>query len=139
MQLTGRLAARTTGLVALGLAATLATAVPASAANDWGTLDELEDARLQACKVSADGGDAWKVKLRVKNGNDYRVRSTARVFDDGDATDRRWASGWVRRGVRSPVGAVKMGRGSTWTVSFGLNADQLGGGGEVSSGSIDRC
>ena len=39
--------------------------------------------------MSADGGDAWKIKLRVKNGNDYRVKSTARVYEGGDATDSR--------------------------------------------------
>jgi len=139
MLLTGRLAARTAGLAVLALGATLSTVGPAAAANDWGTLSELDDAKLQACKVSADGGDAWKIKLRVKNGNGYRVKSTARVFDDGAATDSRWASGWVRRGDTSPVGSVTMGRGSAWTVSFSLSADQLGGGGEKGSGSIDRC
>lgn len=139
MQLTGRLAARTAGVAALGLVATLSTALPASAANDWGVLSDLEDAKLQACKVSADGGDAWKIKLRVKNGNGYRVKSTARVFDDGAATDSRWASGWVRRRETSPVGSVKMGRGATWTVSFSLSADQFGGGGERGSDSINRC
>ncbi len=139
MLLTGRLAARTAGLAALGLAATLAAAAPAAAANDWGTLDRLDDAKLQACKVSADGGDAWKVKLRVKNGNDYRVKSTARVYESGNATDSRWASGWVGRGDTSSVGSVTMGLGSAWRVSFSLSADQLGGGGERGPGSIRGC
>lgn len=139
MLLTRRFAARTAGLAALGLVATLSTALPASAANDWGTLDDLDDAKLQACKVSADGGDAWKIKLRVKNGNGYRVKSTARVYEGGDATDSRWASGWVRRGDTSPVGSVKMGRGSAFEVEYSLNADQLGGGGLKGSADIGRC
>ena len=41
MLLTGRLAARTAGLAALGLVATLSAAAPGAAANDWGTLDDL--------------------------------------------------------------------------------------------------
>jgi len=29
--------------------------------HDWGTMTEVESAKLEACKMSADSGDAWKV------------------------------------------------------------------------------
>lgn len=139
MLLTGRLAARTAGLAVVGLVATLATAAPAAAANDWGTLSTVEDGKLQACKVPADGGEAWKIKLRVKNGNDFRIKGSARVYQDGEATDSRWASGWVRRGETSPVGSVKMGRGSAFELSYSASADQFGGGGARGSAGIRAC
>lgn len=127
------------GVAALGLALTLSAAGPAAAANDWGALGTLERAKVQACKVSADGGDAWKIKLRAKNGNDYRVKGSARVYHGETATDRRWGSGWVRGGHTSDVGSVKMGRGGAWQLQFSLGADQFGGGGEVAPADIRRC
>jgi len=136
----GRLAARMGGASAvLALAVTLSTAGPAAAVNDWSNVDDLDRAKLQACKVSADGGDAWKIKLRVKNGNDYRVKSTVRVYDGETATDSRWGSGWVRRGDTSAIGSVTMGRTETWELQYAFFADQLGTGGGVRADAIGRC
>jgi len=134
-----RLPARATGLAAaLGLAATLLTAAPASAAPDWETLSRLDEARLQACKVPVDGGDAWRVRLRLRNGNDYRVKSTVTVLRGGNATDRRWRSGWVPSG-EGEAGAVRAGTGAGWQLSFSVSADELGGGGTRSVSSVGRC
>jgi hypothetical protein len=134
-----RLPARAAGLAAtLGLAAALLTAAPAVAAPDWGTLSSLDDAKLQACKVSVDDGDAWRVRLRVKNGNDYRVRSVVTVHRGGNATDRVWRSGWVAGGG-TESGQVRTGTGAVWDLVYSLSADELGGGGTTSVSALGRC
>ena len=115
------------------------TAAPAQAVNNWGTVGDLDQAQLQACKVSVDGGDAWRVKLRVKNGNDYRVRSQVTVYDRQRETDRTWRSGWVRAGSTSDQGAVRTGREDGWKLVFSISADQLGGGGVKRVSGIRLC
>ena len=134
----GRLAVRAAAVaMPLGLVLVL-TAGPAQAVADWDTVGQLESAKLQACKVRADGGDAWKVRLRVRNGNDYRVQSRVTVFEGERETARTWASGWVADG-QSTTGAVKTGTGDRWRVSFAISADQFGDGGEQRVSGIGRC
>lgn len=134
-----RLPARAAGVAAtLGLAVALLTAAPAQAAPDWGNLTSLEDAKLQACKVSVDDGDAWRVRLRVKNGNDYRVRSDVTVHRGGNPTDRVWRSGWVAGGA-TETGQVRTGTGAAWELVHSLSADEFGDGGVTPVSSLDRC
>ncbi len=124
------------GATTLGLAAAVLTAAPATAAPSWATLSELENATLQACKVSVDDGNAWRVRLRLRNGNDYRVRSTVTALRGGEETDRVWKSGWVRGGD-TQTGQLRIGTGRAWDLSFSVGADQFGGGGTVSD--VRRC
>ena len=112
---------------------------PAQAADDWGTMTEMESAKLQACKVSADGGDAWKVKLRVRNGNDYRVKGIGQVYKGGEPTNREWNSRWVRSGDSSAVGSVTMPRGPRFELLHGISFGEGGNGGMSSASGIGRC
>lgn len=126
------------GATMLGLGAALVTAAPASAAPDWGTLSTVENATLQACTVSVDGGDAYRVRLRVRNGNDFRVRSTVTVERGGEATDRVWKSGWVRGGDTA-TGQVRAGTGAAWSLNFSFSADEFGGGGTKAVSRLRSC
>ena len=139
MLLTGRRAARTAGLAALGLVATLSAASPAAAANDWGTELSFDRSKIQACVVSVDEGTAWKVKLRASNRNDFRIKGNATVYDGETATDARWGSGWVRKGDTSRVGSVRVGLEDTWQVLLTMRSAQAGNGGWVTVADLNAC
>ena len=139
MLLTGRLAARTAGLAVLALGATLSAAGPAAAANDWGTELSFDRAKVQACVVSVDDGEAWKVKLRAGNRNNFRVKGNAQAYDGETPTDARWGSGWVRKGDTSKVGAVKVGLEDTWQVLLTMRSSQAGNGGFVTVADLNAC
>jgi hypothetical protein len=128
------------GAAAAAVAITTTVAAPASAANSWGLLSNLDGSKLQACKVSVRDGQAWKVKLRV-NGEaaELRTKGRAVALHDGAVTDRRWRSGWVAAGHTSAVGAVLIPRQAGWTLEFSHSADEFGGGGEASPGALRRC
>ena len=135
-----RTSVRTAGIAAAGLALTLATAGPAAATNDWGTLDRIGHSRLQACKVPV-GGEAWRIKLRVRTTDEGAARGSLRVLRGGEPTDRRWRSGRVRASSTSEVGSVRVPRGADrWTFVTGVTTD---GGGSSTSGltadDVDRC
>jgi hypothetical protein len=128
------------GAATAALALVTGVAAPASAATSWGLLSKLEGSKLQACKVSVKDGRAWKVKLRVNaTAADVRTMGRAMALHDGDATNRRWRSGWVAPGSTSAVGAVLVPRRAGWTLEFAHSADESGTGGVPGLGAIRRC
>ena len=128
------------GSAAAALAITTGVAAPASAADTWGKLSGLEGSKLQACKVSVRDGQAWKVKLRVNGAAaDVRTQGKAMALHQGEATDRRWRSGWVAPGDISAVGAVLVPRRPGWGLEFQHSTDESGAGGGLGLGDVRRC
>lgn len=134
-----RTSVRTACLAAAALALSLATAGPAAAADDWGTLSRIGHSRLQACKVPVDG-DAWRIRLRVRTSDEGAAKGSLRVYRGDQPTDRRWRSGRVPAGSTSAVGGVRVPRGThRWqfltsvettdggSSSFGLSAASVNG------------
>ena len=132
---------RTAGLAAAAaLALSLATAGPAAAADDWGTLDRIGHSRLQACKVPVDG-EAWRIRLRVRTTDEGGAKGSLRVYRGYEPTDRRWRSGHVPADSTSEVGSVRVPRGThRWLFSTSV---ETSGGGSSSFGfsavDVNRC
>ncbi len=112
-------------------------AAPAQAVS-WDTIGTMDHARIQACKVSVDDGQAWKIRLRVVNHNHAWVKSRVVVMRGDEETDRRWNSGRVSRDDTA-TGAVRMGQSGDWSLQFSLSAAQAGGGGLVDAEGINGC
>ncbi len=125
MSSVARLPVRATALVAaLGLALAL-TSGPAAAANDWGTYDRIDGARLQACKVPVGAGRAWRIELRVRT-TDEPAHGSMTVINGQGPTDRRWHSGRVARHDTSAVGSVRLHRGPRWSLRSNLETPHAG-------------
>ena len=135
MQTLGRLAALT-----LATAAVIAVPTASDAANSWTTLERMDGAKHQACKVVVDDGASWKIKNRLVNGNQARVGAGMKVMRNDEATNRVWSSGLIRRGETSAVGSVKMPRGDDrYSLIASIYGAHSGSGSTVTIGEIGRC
>lgn len=134
---------------AVGFLAAAAVLAPTSAAasahaapgKDWTTVETLNRAKHQACKVSVDEGTAWKIYNRVdaRRLARGRVAATLTATRSGEPTTRGWESGWVRHGNLSDVGTFKVPKQGAWALEMSLYADQSGTGGELAVSDIGRC
>jgi hypothetical protein len=129
-------------LVAAGALAVVLTG-PALSADagtlNWKTLVLFDGAKAQACKVPTTSTGPWKVRLRIDATKaTTRVESNVAVMK-GQKTIDTWQSGWVAKGHISPIGSVRMPRGSAFTLSVGLDNGQAGNGGGFASTKIPHC
>ena len=95
---------------------------------------------MQACKVPTTATGPWKVKLRLNgSGASQKLRGSATVVKGTHATAQTWSSGWVAKGDVSPIGTVKLTRGSAYSLVVGLSASEAGNGGSFTAGQIRAC
>lgn len=121
--------------------AALAASAPRAEAKSWTKLEDVLNAKQQACKVSADHGTAWRIfnRLDARHADARRVRATLTATRSGTPTARSWDSGWVHRGDVGGAGSFTVPRGSAWALTMTEYGDQAGGGGELSIGAVGRC
>ena len=121
---------------------TAASALPA-VGKDWTTLESLNRAKQQACKVSVDEGTAWKIynrlDARMMPRRWVRIRSTLTATRSGVPTARDWDSGWVRHGNVSAVGTFKIPKTGPWALTMSIYGDNAGSGGELTADDIRHC
>jgi hypothetical protein len=143
-----------TGLVVCALAAcavvapvTTAYAAPApaaharAAATSWTVIETGFKAKHDACKVSDNGGAAWKIynRLDARKVTGGRLRAAMTVTHNGAMTSHTWTSGWVHKGDVSPNGSVTIPRKSSYGLEMSLAGDNAGSGGELTPADIGRC
>lgn len=137
--------------LAVGSLAVLAVAAPTTAANasapatqqggrSWTTIETMQHAKHQACKVSVQDGDAWKIynRLDSRDATGSRLRASMTVLEAGAAA-YAWTSGWVRRDELSTVGSVLLPRAAAYELEIALRGDESGKGGPVRARDIGRC
>lgn len=136
-----RMAVGTLTVAAVMAPISAGAAAPVVVGKDWTTLESLNRAKQQACKVSVDEGTAWKIYNRVdarRLARD-RVAATLTATRGGEPTSRGWESGWVRHGDLSGVGTFKVPKRGAWALTMALYGDQAGTGGELAVSDIGRC
>lgn len=133
------------------VASTLAVAAPvglASAAQahpnagrTWTTIEVLGKGKQEACKVSANGGNAWKIYNRLdsrKAGG--KLEATLTVTKKSKPTSRTWDSGYVKAGHISAVGTVLLPRtGTGFGLLMTIHGENFGNGGIVKIATIKHC
>jgi len=104
------------------------------------TLASISGAKVQACRIPGPVSKPVTIKLRVN-----ATKATGRVSGVGSATHngnrvgRTWTSGWVRKGHISPVGTVRVPRGTTYALDSGIGTGAMGNGGSFQARSIRTC
>jgi hypothetical protein len=132
-------AAAALSLVLTGPALT-AHAATTDRGNSWRALVTFDGGRVQACKVPTTATGPWKVKLRLNgSGAGQRLRASATVLKGTHATAQVWSSGWVAKGDVSPIGTVRLTRGSAYSLDVSLSASQAGTGASVTAGQLHAC
>jgi hypothetical protein len=130
---------RAVAVAAVAAAVTVPSFGAAHAATTWKTLSTFNGGKIQACKVATTTTGPWKVKLRVDarkaaskvNGSTYVTKGADEVGS--------WRSGWVAKGNVSPVGSVKLPRGSAYALNAGIATANAGNGGTFKAGNIPGC
>lgn len=135
--------------LAMGVVATTTALAPVlvvvptahAAANNWTVIERGNKAKHGACKVPVNNGAAWKIfnRLDSRQATGGRQRATMTVTFKGANTQRKWASGWVRKGNLSAVGSVIMQRQPGRGLVMTLAGDNSGSGGTIAVGNISRC
>lgn len=139
-------------LTAVGGAAAAALMVPvatASAAPDrpaagkhWTVVETGFKAKQEACKVTTNGGAAWKIYNRLDSrkvtGGRLAATLTA-TYNKKPVTARSWKSGWVKKGHVSSVGTFNVPKAKGWALTMSLYGDNAGNGGERTIASIGHC
>lgn len=111
-----------------------------AASRNWTTLLVFHGAKHQACKVSVDDGQTWRVFTRLDGRKaSSRVQAGMTVTKDGSETDRTWLSGWVEEGTVSRVGSVKLPRRAGWGLSAWTGGEQAGSGADFKAHQVGRC
>ncbi|MDZ5622975.1 hypothetical protein [Nocardioides bizhenqiangii] len=131
-------------LTVAAVLAPISASAPAQAAapgKDWTTLQTLNRAKQQACKVTTTDGNAWRIFNRVNARllAEGRVVATLTASRGGDGPTREWTSGWVRHGAISPVGAINVPKRGGWALSMGISGGEFGDGGDLTVAQIGRC
>jgi hypothetical protein len=130
-------------LAAAAVALPISVSAPAQAApgKDWTTLQTLNRAKQQACKVTTNDGNAWRIFNRVNARllADGRVVARLSATRGDDSALREWTSGWVRHGNISAVGAINVPKRGSWALSMSISGGQFGDGGGVTIAQIGRC
>ena len=138
-----RLAVGALSALAIAAPVTIASPSPATAQDgkSWTTIERGFGAKHQACKVSINGGDAWKIYNRLNSSKvtGGRLRASMTRTKGGEMTSHDWQSGWVRKGHISDVGFVTMPRKPGIGLAMSLAGDNAGTGGVVKPSEIGRC
>lgn len=144
MNIVTRLAVGSLGVlaVAVPIASVNASASPAAplGGRSWTTIETMQHAKHQACKVPVNNGTAWRIynRLDSRNATGPRLRASMTVLEAG-APAYSWTSGWVHRGDLSAVGSVFMPRTPAYKLEMSIAGDNAGNGGPVSPRDIGRC
>ena len=135
--------------LAVGVVATTAALAPVlvvapaanAQANHWTVIERSNRAKHDACKVSVNNGTAWKVfnRLDSRQATGGRLRAAMTATLNGADTQRKWASGWVRKGHLSAVGSVIMPRQPGRRLVMTLAGDNSGSSGTIATAAIGRC
>jgi len=138
--------------LAVGSLAVLAVAAPTAAVNasaapgaqqagrSWTTIETMQHAKHQACKVRINDDTAWRIynRLDSRNATGPRLRA-GMITTEAGATAYSWTSGWTRRGELSTVGSVIKPDGSAYKLEMSLNGDNAGKGGAIRPRAIGLC
>ncbi|WP_205474284.1 hypothetical protein [Nocardioides sp. SYSU D00038] len=127
-----------TGLLAVAaLLASSLVAAPAQAAG-WTTLFRIHGAKSQACKVSIDGGRAWRVRVRLVNDSAHAHLSEYAVQVDGREVRRiGFRTAPRRTSATKTIDVVRNGRQVLVGGIGELTGEGLGS--DVGMGQISRC
>lgn len=110
----------------------------ADATTSWSTLLQVHGAKTQACRVSAQGGDAWRIRLRLVNGSAHTHLAGGSVQRDGREVDE--VSFRVAPHRTSDVKSVLVRRGGSDMLVVGMGETTGEGlGGDVQVSDIGRC
>jgi hypothetical protein len=134
-------AAAATAVIAPVTAANAAPARP-EAGRHWTTVESGFSAKQQACKVSVNGGSAWKIynRLNASKVTGGRLASTLTATYQGKPVGARsWKSGWVKKRHISAVGTFRVPRKAGWALQMSLYGDNAGNGGVLKVAAIRHC
>jgi hypothetical protein len=127
-------------IMCCGFLITGAASSASAAGRNWTTLLVFHGAKHQACKVSVDDGEAWRVFTRLDGRNaSTRVQAGLTVTKNGSETSRTWLSGWVSKGTVSSVGSVKLPRRAGWGLNAWTGGEQEGSGADFKADQVGRC
>lgn len=133
--------ALSTATVAL-TCSTLVAPADAAAGRHFGDVATYYKATIESCKVSTDGGEKWRVYLRLDNTDNRRrdERSlSAFVLRNGEPTNRRVDTPYIPGGRVSAVKSLVVPKGAQYTLGMGVAAGQMGQGGDVAPADLRRC
>lgn len=106
----------------------------------WQTLGSIDGGKVQACRIRTAPSDPWLIKLRVDATKaSQRVRGTGQATHSGRHIGHGWASGWVKKRTRSPLGTVRVPRGAGYELEATISVSQAGGGTGLDAGSVTTC
>jgi hypothetical protein len=137
----------------VGALATLAVAAPvttataaqahtqAHAAKSWTVVETGFKAKHEACKVSINGGDGWRIynRLDSRKVTGGRLRASMTVTHNDAKTSHTWTSGWVHEGDLSAVGSIAIQRKPGYGLEMSLAGDNAGNGGSLTPANIHLC
>lgn len=139
MTILQRLAAVSATAAIIAAPAFLASSAEAApAAKKWGVVAKAWGAKQQACKVSIQGGDAWKVFTRVVNGRTAEVGVGLIVRVDGEEADR-FSTPLTKKRKTSKAGSVVLPVAEGYVLEAFQFQGGMGNGGEVSIAKIRKC
>lgn len=139
-----RLAVGVLAATAVVVPVTAASAAPArpSAGKHWTVVESGFKAKQEACKVSANGGAAWKIYNRLDSrrvtGGRLAATLTA-TYKNKPVPSRSWKSGWVKKGHLSSVGTFNVPKAAGWALTMSLYGDNAGNGGTLTVSKIAHC
>ena len=127
-----------------GASATASAApVAAKAATKHFTVVQtMQKAKLGVCKVSVNGGAAWRVygRLDTRKVRSGKYSGSVYVYRDGvDNPTSSWQSPLIRKGTYSKVGSVRLPKKAGYTLVGGIGTGNMGNGGPIDITRVGKC
>jgi hypothetical protein len=124
-------------VISSALAALVVPAAAQAAGPSWHTLDNVNGAKVQACRVKVSNG--WKIKGRVNaRKSSERATGSLIVTHNNQETKKKWTS-TVSAHHLGRAGSIVVPAKPGYSVTYTLGLSQMGDGGTIATTKIGRC